>query len=156
MIRQRDINIKSTITDKVGDKKTIYYYHPRPCINTISKKIAKKRATPNKLLNTMTNTLNNIIDNSIYKDSKIDLLSIDIEGYEYIALKNFNFDKYNINIIIIKILNPVNEEIIYKSLEYILNSKIYKLLINNNYKMINWINNDIIFIRNDINMNLFT
>ena len=35
-----------------------------------------------------------------------------------------------------------------QSLKYILNSKIYKLLIRNNYNLINWVNSDLVFVYN--------
>ena len=39
------------------------------------------------------------------------MLSIDIENHEYEALKNFKFKKYNIDCIVIEILNTSNKEI---------------------------------------------
>ena len=39
-------------------------------------------------------SLNSIIENSKFKASKIDFMTIDIENYEFEALKNFNFDNF--------------------------------------------------------------
>ena len=76
-------------------------------------------------------------------------MSIDIENYEYEALKNFNFNKYNIDIIVTEItdINIKDLETYNLSLENITKSNLYKLLINNNYKLINWVNADLIFAR---------
>jgi len=47
------------------------------------------------------NTLDNVLtENNSPKD--IDYLSIDIEGYEYIILKDFNFKKWNIGLITVE------------------------------------------------------
>ena len=95
-----------------------------------------------------TNTLNSIIENSPFKKKKINFLSIDIENHEYDALKNFKFNKYRIDCIVIELINTKNKKIETQNqnLDYVLKSKIYKLLIKNNYKLINWVNSDLVFI----------
>ena len=76
------------------------------------------------------------------------MLSIDIENHEYEALKNFKFKKYNIDCIVIEILNTSKREIETQNqnLDFILKSKIFKLLKKNNYKFINWVNSDLVFV----------
>jgi hypothetical protein len=97
-----------------------------------------------------TTTINKIISSSPYKNKRINLLSIDIENHEYEALKNFNFKKYKVDLIVIECLNLKSKklETQNQSLKYILNSKIYKLLIKNNYNLINWVNSDLVFVHN--------
>ena len=94
-------------------------------------------------------SLDSIIENSRFKDKHINLLSIDIENYEYEALKNFNFDKYNVDIIVSEITdtNLKDLEIYNLSLENILKSNLYKLMTEKEYKLINWVNADLIFIK---------
>ena len=77
------------------------------------------------------------------------MLSIDIENYEYEALKNFNFQKYDIDMIVTEITDTSikNLEIFNLSLENIVKSDLYNLLINNNYKLVNWVNADLIFVK---------
>ena len=69
-------------------------------------------------------------------------------------MENFNFDKYKIDVFIIEFTDVKQKklEVYYQSLEFILNSKIYNLLIKNNYKLINWVNSDLVFIRKDFNL----
>ena len=88
------------------------------------------------------------------KNSKIDLLSIDIENYEYDALKNFNFDKYNLDMIVTEITdtNLKNLEVYNFSIENILETKLYKLLIEKNYKLVNWVNADLIFVKKNFQL----
>ncbi len=150
-LRKRDTNIQALITEKDNEEKDLFFYHERSAINTISKELANKRNDKYKEIKKIKGiSLNSIIENSKFKDSKIDLLSIDIENYEYEALKNFNFQKYEIDVIVTEITDAKidNLELYNLSLEYILNSNLYKLLIKNDYKLVNWINADLIFVRN--------
>ena len=150
-IREKDYNVQSLVSSKSNKEKDIFYYHSRSAINTVSEELIKYRNTDkNKIqvLKQKTETLENIIERSPYKNKKIDLLSIDIENHEYEALKNFNFSKYKIQVIVIEIhdLKQDKLEIYNQSLDFVLNSNIYKLLDKNGYKLINWVNSDFVFI----------
>ena len=150
-LRKRDTNIKALITSLDDEEKELYFYHKRSAINTISKSLANKRGNKHKEIKKVKGTsLNSIIENSKYKDSKINLLSIDIENYEYEVLKNFNFEKYNIDLIVSEITDTTtdNLETYNQSLDLILNSNLYKLLIKKNFKLVNWVNADLIFVNN--------
>jgi len=149
-LRTRDDNIQTLVTSLDNEEKELYFYHNRSAINTISKELVKSRGNNFKDIKKLKGkSLNSIIENSKFKESKIDLMSIDIENYEYEALKNFNFNKYNIDIIVTEItdINIKDLETYNLSLENITKSNLYKLLINNNYKLINWVNADLIFAR---------
>ena len=149
-LRSRDVNIQTLVTSFDNEEKDLYFYHNRSAINTVSKELAESRNNNFKEIKKMKGkSLNSIIENSIFKNFKIDLMSIDIENYEYEALKNFNFDKYNIDIIVSEItdVNIKDLELYNLSLETITKSNLYKLLIENKYKLINWVNADLIFAR---------
>ena len=83
--------------------------------------------------------------------NKFNLLSIDIENHEYEALRNFDFLKYKIDVIVVEHtdLEQKKLEIYEQSIKSVINSSVYKLLLNNNYKLINWVHSDLIFVRND-------
>ena len=156
-IRNKDYNLQSLISSEPDEEKEIYYYHSRSAINTVSEELIKYRKTDKnkiKVIKQKTETLENVIEGSPFKNNSIDFLSIDIENHEYEALKNFNFNKYKIQVIVTEIhdLNQDKLEIYNQSLEFVLNSKIYKLLENNGYKLINWVNSDFIFIHKDHNL----
>lgn len=149
-LRSRDVNIQTLVTSFDNEEKELYFYHNRSAINTVSKELAESRNNNFKEIKKMRGkSLNSIIENSKFKNFKIDLMSIDIENYEYEALKNFNFDKYNIDIIVSEItdVNIKDLELYNLSLETITKSNLYKLLIENKYKLINWVNADLIFAR---------
>ena len=153
-LRKNDYNVNELVSSK-KNKIKYYFYHERSALNTVDPFIVKKRkAKPNKIINRETNTLNSIIENSPYKKSKINLLSVDIENHEYEALKNFNFNKYKIDCVVIELINTKNKKIETQNqnLEFILKSKIYKLLIKRKYKLINWVNSDLIFFNKNSNI----
>lgn len=149
-LRTRDDNIQTLVTSFDNEEKDIYFYHDRSAINTISKELVESRNNNfNEIKKMKGKSLNSIIEDSKFKNSKINLMSIDIENYEFDALKNFNFNKYNIEIIVTEItdVNIKNLETYNLSLENIIKSNLYKLLISNSYKLINWVNADLIFAR---------
>ncbi len=156
-LRNEDYNFQSVISSKSDLEKSIYIYHSRSAINTVSDELIKYRNTDKdkiKIIKKKTETLEDIIDKTPLKKKKFNLLSIDIENHEYEVLKNFNFKKYIIDVIVVEIhnLKQQNLEIYNQSIEFVLNSKLYKLLINNNYKLINWVNSDFIFVREGIDL----
>tara|TARA_B110000037_G_scaffold210985_1_gene262001 strand:+ start:171 stop:881 length:711 start_codon:yes stop_codon:yes gene_type:complete len=150
IFRKKDHNIQELVGSIDGEEKEIYYYHERSAINTISKPLADKREIkPKEILIKKTKSLNKIIDTSPYYNKKINFMSIDIENYEYEALKNFNFQKYQIDLIVTEFtdMNQNKLETYTQSLDYIMSSNLYKLLKINDYKLINWVNSDLVFVK---------
>ena len=152
-MRKNDYNVQELVGSVDGEEKDIYYYHERSAINTVSKMLADKRKTkPREIIKKKSKSLNKIIESSPYNNKKINFMSIDIENYEYEALKYFNFQKYEIDLIVTECIdiNQQKLETHTQSLDYILNTKLYKLLEQNNYKLINWVNSDLVFVRKSL------
>ena len=90
-------------------KKNIYYkkdFHP---MNTLNKSFAKRFIDENiksKKINIL--KVDNIFDKYL-KNSKIDLLDIDVEGSEYDIIKSINYNKYKFKVILIEITNFDNK-----------------------------------------------
>ena len=124
-LRPDDVNINSAVTNFDGQVK-FYYQKKISQLTSIKKDTALKRMQgriKEKEINAF--KLDTIMNNSKYKNKKIDFLNIDIEGNDFEALSSINFDTYKPRIICIEI-----DE------ENILDSNIYKYLINLNYKKI--------------------
>ncbi len=157
-IRKFDFNIQALISNTSNENKKIYFYHERSAINTVSKQLIEHRNSKGedyKVIQQKTKQLHEIIDISPLKNKNIDLLSIDIENHEYEVLENFDFKKYKIDVIITEFhdLRQNKLEIYNQNIENIINNKLYKLLVMNEYKLINWVNSDLIFVRKDFNLN---
>ena len=149
LMRKNDHNVNTLVTSKDNEEKDLYFYHKTSAINTISKDLAEKRENkPKKIKKLKGVSINTIINDSPFQNKKINLLSIDIENYEFEALKEFDFDKYNVDVIVSEVTDVDSSkiELYNNSLEKIINSKIYELLTRNNYKLINWVNSDLVFV----------
>ena len=150
ILRKKDHNIQELVGSIDGEEKEIYYYHERSAINTISKALVDKREKkPREIIIKKTKSLNKIIETSPYNNKKINFMSIDIENHEYEALKNFNFQKYQIDLIVTECTDMSQNrlETYTQSLDYIMNTNLYKLLKINEYKLINWVNSDLVFVK---------
>ena len=145
--RKRDVNIQTAVTDHKGEV-DLFFYHNRAAKNTISKEFGSD-AKEQKKINS--DTLNNIIENSKFKNSKIDFVSIDVEGNEMNVLNGFNLKKYKPKLILLEFILPNKKEFYEKDINEITNSEVYNFLIKNEYKLINWNHDDLLFMSLDYN-----
>ena len=83
--------------------------------------------------------------------SKIDLLSIDVEGHELDVLKGLDLIKYKPSVISIEFLDLKMKHLEFKNnnIYRIFETEFYKLLIDKNYHFVNWLHGDLIFVHND-------
>ena len=143
--RKSDVNIQTAVTDHKGEV-DLFFYHNRAAKNTISKEFGSD-AKEQKKINS--DTLNNIIENSKFKNSKIDFVSIDVEGNEMKVLNGFNLKKYKPKLILLEFILPNKKEFYEKDINEITSSEVYKFLIKNEYKLINWNHDDLLFMSPD-------
>ena len=149
--RSNDFNVRNIVSDDESVKK-LYYYHKRSALNTLSKDLVDSRTSkPSKIIKEKSVTLNKIIEDSPYQNSKINLLSVDIENHEFEALKNFNFLKYKVDVLVVESTDTSQKklEMYNQSINFITKSKVYNLIVKNGYKLINLIHSDLVFVRND-------
>jgi FkbM family methyltransferase len=141
--------INIAISEKKGEK-DLYFFHNRSAINSLSE-IRKKEAKEIKRIKTK--TLNSIIENSKFKDEKINLLSIDVEGHEIEVLRSVDLNKYFPEMIVIEFLERDildNMEFHNQNIDQIINSDIYQHMIKNGYHFVNWLHSDLIFVHNSV------
>ena len=144
--RPDDFNKKIAVSDKNGSAE-LYFYHNHSPINTISKDIHEKRNTKTEIQEISCQTLNSIIEESQFKDQKINYLDIDVEGHELSVLKGFDLRKYSPDLVTLEFLEK--DIFLDNKINNIINSEIYKYMISNGYKFVNWINSDLVFLRED-------
>jgi len=149
--RPLDLNINIAISDKIKDVE-LFFFHNKSPINTIDKKTSEFQKSPiSEIKIIKANSLTNILDNTIYKNKKIDLLTIDVEGHELNVLAGFNFEIYCPKVIIVEFLdlNVKKLEIKNLNIDVVLKSKLYNFLLSKNYTLANSIYSDLVFIHND-------
>ena len=131
--RPNDINICVAISGKRGTK-NLFFDHELSSLNTISKNhtlFLKEAFNKSNLKKRRikTDTLNNILKKN--RINKVDFMNIDIEGNELDVLKTINFNKLDIKVICIEIVNYE----FYSNKIKINKKKIFNILKKNNYRL---------------------
>ena len=144
--RKKDFNINTAISDK-NEETDLYFFHNRSAINTLSKESGVKAKEIRKI---KTHTLNDIIENSPFKDKKINYLSIDVEGHEISVINGFDLNKYKPELVIIEFIDTKIKEFYLNQIDNIISSDIYNFMIKHDYKLINWVHDDLVFVPNNI------
>ena len=143
--RPKDHNIKIALSDKKGFS-NLYFFHNRAAKNTISKEFGENAKQIKKI---KTDTLDNILFQNQLCEKKIDFLSIDVEGNELNVLKGFNLKRYQPKVILLELIYNDVKEFYQKDINSIIKSDIYKYMIENKYKLINWNHDDLMFMLNE-------
>ena len=129
--RKRDINLNYGIGN--GETLTFYVFN-KGNFNTFDSKLAEERVCSYsgelQIINTIeikTHPLSEILDNYLPANTKIDLLTIDVEGLDYQVLLSNNWEKYIPEFIFVEC-----EE----SLSDLSKDEIYLFLTQKNYKLV--------------------
>ena len=124
-MRPKDLNYNCAISDKNENIK-LFYQKELSQLSTIEKGQAEsvfQGEIKEKEIEAF--TLDEILSRDKYKDSKIDLLDIDVEGADLKVLRGLSFDKFKPELVCV--------EIHAKEIE---KSDIYNFLIDKNYKLL--------------------
>ena len=143
--RKEDINIQAAVSNST-EEKDLYFFHNRSAVNTLSSKEGIKAREVRKVT---TITLNEILEKSKYKNQQIDFLSIDVEGSEIDVLKGLDFDKYKPKLVVLEYIDHNIKEFYYQKINDILDSQLNKFMENQNYRLINWIHDDLVYVSNN-------
>lgn len=129
-LRNRDINLEIPIASK--DQVLTFYSFNEPALNGFSKELSKERDGQNgwfikdEIL-LQTQKLSSVLDNFLPNGTKIDFLSIDVEGFDLDILHSNNWEKYKPKVILIEILGSDFAEIEHNEIAIFLKAKGYSL-----------------------------
>ena len=146
--RPKDINRQLALSDKVGEA-NLYFYHNRAAKNTLSKEFGADSKT---IKNIKTDTLTNFLNQNNLSDKKIDFMSIDVEGNELKVLEGLDFKTIKPSVILVEFRIPNVKEFYQKNITDIISSPIYNFMISQNYKLINWNHDDLMFMHNETSL----
>ena len=134
-LRPNDLNLQIAVSDKEGEI-SFFYQKKFSQLNTTDKEVAKENFQGNfQEKKVKCQTIQNILDNSKFKNKKIDLLNIDVEGAEMKVLNTLNFEIYDPSLICIEILGYREMQSEQREKE-IKNNEIFKFLVNQGYKKV--------------------
>lgn len=132
LIRPEDINLEICISN--NKEPIIYNIYSDPAFNTVSKERVDELQSlgiiPIKEIETIPEKLSDILDHYLPENKSIDVMNIDVEGYEMDVLKSNNWVKYSPNLIIVEVhrlsLESIHQDpviIFLKNLGYIPTNK---------------------------------
>ncbi len=106
-IRPGDINVECPVSD--SHKKINYYIFDEPALNSFSSRLSKERVAQTKykikkIIKLKPKKLSEILDEKLPPKTKIDFMSIDVEGFEYNVLVSNNWKKYKPEYLLVEIL----------------------------------------------------
>jgi FkbM family methyltransferase len=137
--RGRDINLQVGVSDSPGV--LTYFHFNEPALNTFDKNVVKSRLvnTPYKLVKTeevAVDSLSNILRMHLPKETVIDFLSIDVEGFDLAVLHSNDWQLFRPKCVLAESLNMTLEDAMkgeivsfMNSQGYVLFSKTYNTLI---------------------------
>jgi len=139
-LRPKDINLELGISNIPQTLK--YYIFNEPALNTFSEKEAKLHNEQNyfRIIDTIRipmHTLTEILDSYLPENTKIDFLSIDVEGLDLSVLESNDWNKYRPTMVLVESLR--------ESLDLISNNKIYLFLKGKGYSLVAKTYNTIFF-----------
>jgi len=139
-VRRRDINLNIAIGS--GNNELVFYSWGSPSVyNTANAELARERA--NVLgkdpveISVSCMTLDLILDRYLEKGTKIDFMSVDVEGLDLDVLKSNNWDKYRPEVIIAEVYNENPEQLF--------SSELVSYMRDQDYMIIAWLNPSVIF-----------
>lgn len=142
--RPRDINIEIPVSDR---KQTLTYYaFNEPALNGFSKELSEERDGKGSYFieftkEIETSTLDEILREYLPNNQKIDFLSIDVEGLDFMVLKSNDFEVFRPKVILVEVLGS--------SLKSISDNEVTKYLKENGYDIYAKAVNTVIFIENE-------
>ena len=148
--RPNDIHLNSAISSDVAEKK-LYFYHDKSPINTLNKVVSDFQTASVKEIKRIKTTTLDIALQNLKFNNKIDYMNLDVEGHEMDIFKAFNLSLYKPSVISVEFLDLDMKFLEFKNnnLQRIVNSDLYKHLLNNNYHFVNWLHGDLIFVHRD-------
>ena len=111
-LRPRDINIEAAVSPT--SQELIYYRFNEPALNTFRKDLALERVSKTysiiEEVNILTVPLWQLLDQHVPAGTKIDLLTVDVEGLDYDVLRSNDWGRYSPEFILVECLGAQTQE----------------------------------------------
>ncbi|MEM6764851.1 MAG: FkbM family methyltransferase [Bacteroidota bacterium] len=142
-VRKKDHNVCLAVSQEEGE--ITYWsngiYTPTTTLDEDFAENRRKRGKKYQYIKKTTKSkpLTLILDESPFKDQKIDLLSIDVEGFDHDVLLSLDFEKYSPRLVVIESqMNRFSD---------IQKEDTYLFLTGKGYELVNWMGMSLLFLR---------
>ena len=141
LVRPKDTNISCAISNEEGSVSywSNGFYTPTITLDRSFAESKEGKKYQYREKTTQAKRLTTIIDESPYKDRTIDLLSVDVEGYDYHVLRSLDFQRYAPKIIAVESQSD--------DFKIIQEEDLFKFLKEQGYQLANWVGMTLIFKR---------
>jgi FkbM family methyltransferase len=130
-IRPRDINIEAAVSS--SSQELIYYRFNEAALNTFCKELASERTSEIysivEKVSILTVPLRQLLDQHVPPGTKIDLLTVDVEGLDYDVLCSNDWARYSPEFILVECLEA-------STLEQASSDPVSRLLFSQNYSIV--------------------
>ena len=92
--------------------------------------------------------LSTVLDETKYKNQKIDLLSVDVEGHDFEVITSLDFERYNPSLIVVESYEP--------TLERVEKTEVYQFLKSKNYSLVGWCGQSLLMASDEFQKSLIT
>lgn len=127
--RPRDINLEIAISNAEQDLR--YYIFNEPALNTFSQQLsemyqADTRWALRNIITIRTQSLKDVLPKYLPQNTKIDFMSIDVEGLDLAVLQSNDWEQYRPHVLLIEILGIELSRLSHTEIAVFLSSKGYQ------------------------------
>jgi FkbM family methyltransferase len=139
-VRSRDINVEAAVS--LDRKELTYFRFNDPALNTFDKDLAMSRVGGNYRIideiRIFTAPLWQLLDQNVPANTRIDLLTVDVEGLDYQVLDSNDWSRYSPHYILVECAGA-------STLEQISSNPVAQLLLSHHYSMVAKTMNTVLF-----------
>jgi FkbM family methyltransferase len=130
-VRPRDINVEAAVS--CNRQELTYYAFNEPALNTFDKDLALKRVggiySIVKEINIMCVPLRELLDQHLPANTRIDLLTVDVEGLDYDVLQSNDWSRFSPEFILVECME-------FSTLDQANSDPVVKLLSEHHYSVV--------------------
>ena len=140
--RPQDTNITCAVSLQAGNA----FFLKKGYWSSLNSLEELKRAEKEgwRKMEVQTDTLTSLVDKTRYRNRQIDFLSVDVEGHDLIVLQSLDFDRYRPRVICVETWDT--------TLDGVIASELYRFLVSEGYRLINWVSLNLIFMHRDCSL----
>ncbi|TAJ77969.1 MAG: FkbM family methyltransferase [Gallionellaceae bacterium] len=143
MVRPGDVNLVCAISKEgKGELRDCYSFGRYSVISTMDKAFAEYQRGLGKeyvVRQVRVASLDHMLDQTRFAGRKIDLLTVDVEGFDLDVLQSLSFERYSPLLILVELHEP--------TIGKVMASPLYEFMVGKGYDLVNWTGPTLVFKR---------